>query len=89
MLFEIHSLLVKHAQFTETIDNGNVPVIIRTNNFKLFPNAAKRQDGLFHIYAHPSEIKDEMENLYQEFDRLSKQNISSIAFAAWLHSSYI
>lgn len=89
-LKELHQLITKTQTHTEAVDTlGNIVQIpLLKGEFKKSENNPKRQDGSIYLYCPPIHVEQEIDNLIQIYTDLSKQGVSPIIIAAWVHHAF-
>lgn len=86
---ELHSLITRHQDSTEAIDQfGNrVRITLVKGQFKNSPNNPMR-DGIVYNYCPPEQVESEMDNLISIFNR-ELGNAHILVKAAFLHHAFV
>lgn len=86
---ELHSLITRHQDSTEAIDQfGNrVSITLLKGQFKSSPNNPMR-DGIVYSYCPPEQVESEMDNLINIFNH-ELGNVHILIKAAFLHHAFV
>ena len=86
---ELHSLITRHQESTEAIDQfGNrVRITLMKGQFKNSPNNPMR-DGIVYNYCPPEQVESEMDNLIRIFNN-ELENAHILVRAAFLHHAFV
>ncbi len=88
LIHELHSILTKHQQFVEAVDQFGTRVLLKPERgaFKDQPNNPTRPDGSLHEYCPPIHVASEMDNLVKWYNEYS--GVNPLILSAWWHHRF-
>jgi Fic family protein len=86
----LHQVMTQHQDFVEGIDQFGNPtrLPLLRGDWKKQPNNPTRSDNIVHEYCPPHLVTEEMETLFELYQRLEKRGIKPIVRSAWLHHRF-